>query len=82
MRLIHSNNEILEKVGRTYLKWKEEITNAFSLEATQMKLTNATAEGMNSHIKSLIKSAYGYENFERFRKRILLIHKYNYEKKS
>ena len=73
-RLIHSGCIELEKVGRTYLKWKIEIINAFSREAREKKLTNATAEGMNNQIKTMLKSAYGYENFERFRKRLMLIY--------
>ncbi len=56
------------------LKWKDEIANVFSKEARERGLTNATAEGMNNQIKTIIKAAYGFENFERFRKRIMLIY--------
>ena len=38
--------------------------------------TNGVAEGNNNAVASLIKIAYGYGSFERFRKRILLIKTY------
>ena len=41
-------------------------------------LCNGLAEGCNNKIKVLKRNAYGYRNFERFRKRIL--HMFNYKK--
>lgn len=79
-RLKSSSSEPLQKVGKTYQKWKPEIINAFSKEARERKLTNACAEGMNNKIKTIIKIAHGFTNFERFRKRILLIYRYDNEK--
>ena len=38
--------------------------------------TNGVAEGNNNVVTSLVKIAYGYGKFERFRKRILLIKTY------
>ena len=32
-----------------------------------------TAETDNNHLKTIIKAAYGYHNFERFRKRALML---------
>ena len=52
------------------------VENAFTKEARENKLTNASAEGMNNKIKTMTKIAHGYMNFDRFRKRILLIYKY------
>lgn len=54
-RLKTSNYDILRKVGKTYQKWKIEITNAFTKEAREMHLTNASAEGMNNKIKTMTK---------------------------
>ena len=71
---------MVRKVGKTYQKWKAEITNAFTKEARENRLTNASAEGMNNKIKTMTKIAHGYMNFDRFRKRILLIYKYYNEK--
>ena len=79
-RLKSSNYDVVRKVGKTYLKWKEEITNAFTKEARENKLTNASAEGMNNKIKTMTKIAHGYMNFDRFRKRMLLVYRYYNEK--
>lgn len=76
-RLLNSQCGDLEAVGRTYRKWRVEIANAFVKNQTGENLTNAMAENMNNHIKTIIKSAYGYQNFERFRKRCLLMLRYN-----
>jgi len=72
-RLIDSDNSLLESVGRTYMKWKVGIANGLARSQNHTKLTNAVAESLNNQLKTIIKSAYGYHNFERFRKRTLLI---------
>jgi transposase len=38
-----------------------------------LRLTNTKMEATNNLVKTVIKEAYGYRNFERFRKRALLI---------
>lgn len=35
--------------------------------------SNGHEKGLNNAIKTLIKDANGYRNFERFRKRVLLV---------
>lgn len=72
-RLIDSGNEHLVSVGRTYMKWKAGIANGLAKSQNHTKLTNAVAESLNNQLKTIIKSAYGYHNFERFRKRALMI---------
>ena len=72
-RLLSSTNELLRSIGRTYHKWRVEIAHAFSNTNNGLRYTNAIAESINNHLKTLIKMAYGYHNFERFRKRALLI---------
>ena len=72
-RLINSDNNILESVGRTYMKWRVGIANGLARSQNHTKLTNAVAESLNNQLKTIIKSAYGYHHFERFRKRALLI---------
>ena len=70
-------NEILCDVANTYEKWKIGIINAFTTRYDRnRRYTNGVAEGNNNTITSLIKIAYGYGSFERFRKRILLIKTY------
>ena len=72
-RLMDSEVDELKKVGSTYLKWKVGISNRISRSQDQIHYTNAIAEGLNNQLKTIIKSAYGYNNFERFRKRALSI---------
>lgn len=76
-KLRAGRNEILEKVADTYEKWRVGIINAFTMKYDRnRRYTNGVAEGNNNSVSSLIKIAYGYGSFERFRKRILLIKTY------
>lgn len=75
-RLQTTNSDILKTVAKTYHKWRNEIANGLAKNQRQMKYTNAIAEGLNNQLKTIIKSAYGYHNFERFRKRAMLIMTY------
>lgn len=52
----------------TFSGWQNEILNAFD-----SGLTNGFTEGCNNKIKVIKRNAYGFRNFERFRKRILHI---------
>lgn len=72
-RLINSGNEILASVGRSYRKWRVGIANGLARSQNHSNFTNAVAESLNNHLKTIIKSTYGYHNFERFRKRAMLI---------
>ena len=76
-RLRLSTLDELVKVGNTFYKWRHEIANSFARNATGYNISNGIAENMNNHIATIIKIAYGYSNYERFRKRVLLICKYN-----
>lgn len=72
---------LIQEVGRSYHKWRVEIANAFSKTQNNIRYHNGVAENINNHIKSITKSAYGYRNFERFRKRAMLILTYAKPKK-
>lgn len=76
-KLINSGSELLKKVGETYHRWRVEIANAFSVQFKGLYYTNAIAECINNQLKTIIKSAYGYHNFDRFRKRAMLIITYS-----
>ena len=76
-KLIDSNNDDLAKVGNTFLKWKPGICASFAKNQHNVYYTNAIAESMNNQLATILKSAYGYQNFERFRKRALLILKHS-----
>lgn len=75
-RLIGSGDELLIKVAKTYSTWKVGIINGLSKRASGRRFTNAIAETNNSHIQKIIAVSYGYKNFERFRKRVLIIRTY------
>ena len=57
----------------TLQRWYTSILNTFDYP-----YTNGFTEGCNNKIKVLKRNAYGYRNFERFRKRIL--HMFNCKK--
>ena len=57
----------------TIQNWSKSIFNTFDYS-----YTNGFTEGCNNKIKVLKRNAYGYRNFNRFRKRIL--HMFNYKK--
>ena len=76
-RLLASESSLLNTVGRTYRHWANEIANGMALSQTHGKrFSNAVAEGMNNKLSSLRKISMGLSNFERFRKRALLIFDY------
>ncbi|HCY48990.1 MAG TPA: hypothetical protein DHU79_01880 [Clostridiales bacterium] len=52
---------------RAFTNWFEYILNSLDTP-----YTNGFVEGKNNRIKVLKRNAYGVQNFERFRKRILL----------
>ena len=57
-----------EKCADTMRNWYTGIINSFSTT-----ITNGFTEGCNNKIKVLKRNAYGYNNFKRFRNRILHI---------
>ena len=63
-----SNLKELKEAITAFTNWKEEICNS-----KLVKYTNGYTEGCNNKIKVLKRNAYGYQNFERFRNRILHI---------
>ena len=72
-KLNGSGDELLCKVADSYKKWKVGIINGLARNQTGRRFSNAIAENNNSHIQRMINVAYGYQNFDRFRARIMLI---------
>ena len=70
-----SNLKDYHDCANTLLNWQKGILNSF-----EVPYTNGFTEGCNNKIKVLKRNAYGYRNFERFRKRILHMFKYKSEK--
>ena len=53
-----------------YIKWKINIKNSF-IRINGKRLSNGPMEGINSRIKTMMKSANGFRNFNRFRNRVI-----------
>lgn len=76
-QLKRTGDDNLIKVSKTFWKWRNEIANAITIRNEEGKrYSNGPAEGLNNSIKTLIKDANGYRNFERLRKRILIVLNY------
>lgn len=58
----HTGNSFLLKFVKTLENWWNEILNYF-LE----RITNGFVEGLNGALRSIIRRAFGYRNFENFR---------------
>ena len=73
--LIAQNSRLkdYQDCATTLQNWSKSIFNTFDYP-----YTNGFTEGCNNKIKVLKRNAYGYRNFNRFRKRIL--HMFNYKK--
>ncbi len=72
-RLLSYDNDNLNSVGKTYSKWRIEIANGMARNQNHSRYTNGVAESINNLLKTIVKVSYGYHNFERFRKRVMLI---------
>lgn len=73
--LIAQNSRLkdYQDCASTFVNWAKPIFNTFDYP-----YTNGFTEGCNNKIKVLKRNAYGYRNFDRFRKRIL--HMFRYKK--
>jgi len=66
----NSHLEEFHEFGRILAKWKPYIKNSL-IRINGRRLSNGTIEGINSRIKTIMKGANGYQNFERLRNRII-----------
>ena len=64
IKKIHS---LFQTVFKTFLKDKEKIVNAL-----QLSYSNAKLEATNNLIKLIKRNAFGFRNFENFKKRIFI----------
>lgn len=60
-------NPIFQTVLKTFLKDKDKVLNAMELP-----YSNAKLEATNNLIKVIKRNAFGFRNFENFKKRILI----------
>ena len=72
-KLENCRNEILSKVAATCRQWASEIARGLARNEFGMVFTNAKMEAANDVAQTMIDAAYGYRNFQRFRKRFLLM---------
>lgn len=72
--------DITASVAKSFRKWKPGIATSISKSQNYEHYSNSVAENANTHIENIIRVSYGYHNFERFRKRVLLIRTYNTKK--
>lgn len=63
----------VNELGRMFQNWKYEIINAAVKTSYGMRMTNAIAESNNNTIQTYIDMCYGINNFERLRKRVLML---------
>lgn len=67
---LNSKHEEFRIFGKLLIHWKTEIKNSF-IRYLGKRLSNGPIEGANSRIKTILKSANGYTNFNRLRNRIM-----------
>ena len=67
---LNSKHEEFRTFGKLLIHWKVEIKNSF-IRYQGKRLSNGPIEGANSRIKTILKSANGYTNFNRLRNRIM-----------
>lgn len=66
----NSHLEEFRTFGKLLTKWKPYIKNSF-IRVDNRRLSNGPMEGINSRIKTIMKAANGYKNFNRLRNRII-----------
>lgn len=74
-KLSHSLIPELQRIGKTFGNWLQEIINAYTPGEGGEYYSNAIAEANNNAIQTLMDAGYGYVNFERFRNRLLMINR-------
>jgi transposase len=65
-----SHNQEVRRVGRTLLKWRQEIVDSFVWFDSQ-RLSNGPIESRNNTIKLIIRNAARYHNFHHLRAMII-----------
>lgn len=66
----NSHLEEFRTFGKLLNRWKINIKNSF-IRINGKRLSNGPMEGINSRIKTMMKSANGFRNFNRFRNRVI-----------
>lgn len=69
-KFLNSHIPEFREFGRLLNRWKQEIKNSF-IRINGKRLSNSPIEGVNSRIKTIMKSSNGIRNFYRFRNRVV-----------
>lgn len=67
VEVLEKNNKYLNKFIKTFTNWYEYILNYFD-----GKWSNGMVEGINNRIKMIKRRAFGYDDFNSFRNRVLV----------
>ncbi len=67
---LNSRSEEFRRFGRLLSRWKDYIRNSF-IRIDGRRLSNGPIEGVISRIKTIMKNANGYKNFNRFKNRVM-----------
>jgi transposase len=67
IQVMEKNNTYLDKFIKTLTNWYDYILNYFD-----GRWSNGVVEGINNRIKMIKRRAFGYEDFEAFRRRVLV----------
>ena len=73
--LIKFHNSSLPEFQDAYellKRWRTEILNSFYC-VDNMRISNGKIERVNRDIKTIIRSSFGFKNFQRFRNRVLFV---------
>lgn len=69
-KFLNSHLHEFREFGKLLTHWKQEIKNSF-IRIDGKRLSNGPIEGVNSRIKTIMKSSNGIRNFFRFRNRVI-----------
>ena len=81
-RFLDSNVIEFHNIGETLSRWRKEILNSFytitkkiktkdGSSTSSFRVSNGPIEGRNKYIKTILRLANGYSNFQRFRNRCM-----------
>jgi len=73
MKLRDSNLKEFNKLATTFINWKDEIINSIiHYDSNNKRYSNGFIEGVNNFIKVIRRLAFGFRDFDRFRKKVMV----------
>jgi len=71
-KFLESNIASFRKLSNTLINWHDEIVNSFIL-INGKRISNGKIESTNSIIKTILKNANGFTNFQRLRNKVMFV---------